>query len=342
MSEIHLIAPLQGALTPPLQLCSWQEYRHEYEDGSPPSVNRGLGLGVHLVWEPVDSLTLANRRYDILLSTQAGLQDVRTWRGLAQNFLDLYDLELGRRYFWKVVEYRRGRVSAESELSWFETHPQPPRWLSAHGIANLRDVGGWAAGPGRRVRQGRLFRSVELNNHFHLSPAAKRYLLQDLGIRTDLDLRGPDEKPAPALDPRRVGYINTPVDAYAEIAAPMSRAGFGRAFQTLADPARYPVLAHCWGGADRTGTLVFLLNGLLGVSPADLYHDYEATSLSGVGRRLATSFEFQEMLKVLAGYAPEGASLVKQIEGYLSEIGVTSAQIAAIRANLLEDLDQTS
>ena len=120
------------------------------------------------------------------------------------------------------------------------------------------------------------------------------------------------------------------------ITLPWSRAGFRLAFETLAQPERYPILVHCWGGADRTGTLVFLLNGLLGVAPDDLYHDYELTSLSGVGRRLATGEDFQNMLAVLQGYAPAGAPLVEQIEGYLGDIGVTPEQIAFLRAHLVE------
>ena len=323
-------------MTPPLQLCRWADVRAEYSEYVSPAVNRAFPATVHLVWESGDGIHLGNRRFAVRLSTQPGLENARAWDGLAQNFLDLSDLELGRRYYWQVTETRRGRVSAVSPLGWFETHPQPPRWLSAHGIANLRDAGGWAAGADKRVRQGRVYRSVELNNHFRLPRPARSYLLEDLKIRTDLDLRGPDEKPGPALDPRRVGYVNAPVDAYENITLDWSRQGFRLAFETLARPENYPVLVHCWGGADRTGSLIFMLNGLLGVAPDDLFHDYELTSLSGVGRRLATSPSFQEMLAVLRGFAPAGAPLVNQIEGYLAAIGVTPAQIETLRAELLE------
>jgi protein-tyrosine phosphatase len=335
-TEIRLLTPYSGEITPPLQLCRWQEYRHQYENGSTPSVNRGFAAAVHLVWEPSNGLSLGDRRYDVILATEPGLENGRSWKRLAQCFLDLHDLQLGTRYFWKVIEYKRRKVTAESAVGWFETHPSPPRWLSAHGISNLRDAGGWSAGPGKRIRQGLIYRSVEINNHYPLSSAGRRYLLEDLGVRTDLDLRGGEERPTPALDTNRVTYINAPVDAYDQITVPWSQDGFRLAFETLAQAERYPILVHCWGGADRTGTLIFLLNGLLGVSPDDLYHDYELTSLSGVGKRLTTSIQFQKMLDVLRSCAPKDAPLTQQIEGYLTQIGVTTQQIAALQAQLIE------
>ena len=41
------------------------------------------------------------------------------------------------------------------------------------------------------------------------------------------------------------------------------------------------VYFHCAGGADRTGTLAFLIEALLGVSESDLSKDYELTSFDG-------------------------------------------------------------
>ena len=50
------------------------------------------------------------------------------------------------------------------------------------------------------------------------------------------------------------------------------------------------IFFHCFGGADRTGTVAFLVEALLGVSESDMSKDYELTTYSSsrVGDRLRT------------------------------------------------------
>ena len=47
----------------------------------------------------------------------------------------------------------------------------------------------------------------------------------------------------------------------------------------------YALYFHCRIGADRTGTLAYLLEGLLGVSEEDRYRDYEMTVFFGLDER---------------------------------------------------------
>ena len=51
-------------------------------------------------------------------------------------------------------------------------------------------------------------------------------------------------------------------------------------FEYLAKADEQHVYFHCWGGADRTGVLGFLLNGILGVSYTDAIIDFELTTLT--------------------------------------------------------------
>ena len=96
------------------------------------------------------------------------------------------------------------------------------------------------------------------------------------------------------------------------------------------------MIIHCWGGADRTGTVIFLLEALLGMEEDMLMRDYELTSLSIWGKRDHTSDEFQEFLDILRDFSPSRMDLKSQIEGYLISIGISSKDIAAIRSNLIE------
>ena len=45
------------------------------------------------------------------------------------------------------------------------------------------------------------------------------------------------------------------------------------------------IFVHCRVGADRTGTLAYLLEGLLGVPDEYRYRDYELTSIAGLNDR---------------------------------------------------------
>ena len=62
-------------------------------------------------------------------------------------------------------------------------------------------------------------------------------------------------------------------------------------FAVLSDESNYPVYFHCNAGADRTGTLAFLIEGLLGVSYADTIRDFELTSFSKFGERLRSKVD---------------------------------------------------
>ncbi|HMN62195.1 MAG TPA: tyrosine-protein phosphatase, partial [Anaerolinea sp.] len=127
-----------------------------------------------------------------------------------------------------------------------------------------------------------------------------------------------------------------PLYAYRDIFYPAGMESIRRAFHVLSDSARYPVLIHCWAGADRTGTLAFLVNGVLGVALDDLIHDYELTSLSRAGLRLHTDQSFQEILQGLKAYAVKGDTLQERIRAYLLAAGVSPAELHSLAEILVE------
>jgi len=249
----------------------------------------------------------------------------------------VYHLHVGARYRWKVVARDpAGRRAAESPEWAFSTRQAPPRWIRVPGITNVRDIGGWTLPGGRRIRQGLLYRSSEMNGHVKIAEAGRRVFEDELGIRTDLDLRGSGEDPRPVLDPSVVRWVNIPVRGYGHIVEAPWRRAYKRIFNLLARRSRYPLVFHCWGGADRGGTLAFLLQALLGMRRADLLRDYEMTSLSLWGCRTRRSEYFKGLLRALRSFGPPGASLSGQAEAYLLDIGVTPDVQAAIRGILVE------
>lgn len=343
---IQLLSPSNDSLTPRLQEHHWPERKdavvaeirtigdpRKYPDRSRPRP-------VQFAWQPADP-NQNHALYDLLISRSSAFKDVQVISGVTGTEAEVPNLLLGERYYWKVIQRRDGAPTAESPAWSFCTHTAPPRWIHVPGISNVRDVGGWSIDGTSRVRQSLLFRSAELNTHITLSPEGERVLLEELGIRTDLDLRGTadDENPAPALDTASVTWELCPLYAYKDIFTPIGMDSIRRAFRVLADSARYPVLIHCWGGADRTGTLSFLVNGLLGVGLDDLIHDYELTSLSIMGLRLHTEEGFQEILAGLRGYGAEESTIQARIECYLLAAGVTAEDMQRICELLIEKVE---
>jgi hypothetical protein len=105
-------------------------------------------------------------------------------------------------------------------------------------------------------------------------------------------------------------------------------------FSTLAVKENYPIYMHCTGGADRTGTVSFLLNAMLGVSELECIQDYELTSFSVYEERNTRSGPYakyyEEFRAQLDAYA--GDTLQEKAEAYLIRIGVTKAEIDSIKA----------
>ena len=130
-------------------------------------------------------------------------------------------------------------------------------------------------------------------------------------------------------------------------------------FEVLADERNYPVYIHCNAGADRTGTVAFLINGLLGVSEADLIRDYELTSFSKVsGLRYRSEIkngDFTEigvmkndydnfvafgalMNAIKTNYGAEGGTLSYAIESFLTDyVGVSYEDIESLKRIMISD-----
>ena len=132
--------------------------------------------------------------------------------------------------------------------------------------------------------------------------------------------------------------------------------GIKGVFEAIANPDNLPVYIHCTAGADRTGTICYLINGVLGVEYEGLVQDFELTSFSEQGRRWRSSvknweFESSGVMQndeknfiafgqmhslMMQWYAPNGETLQKAIENYLTSVCDISMQtIYAVRENLL-------
>ena len=260
----------------------------------------------------------------------------------------LYNLYKATEYEWSVTaEYSDGRNTTESAS--FQTTALGPRVLEIDGIFNTRDVGGYLTKSGKRTKQGLLYRGGALNLHYakdgtiiypsDLTEKGKTVMSDELGIKTDLDLRGLGAESAYATESPipNANLVYSKIDGYAE--AFTQTENYKKIFSLFAKKESYPLYFHCTGGADRTGTVTFLLNGLLGVPEEELIRDYEFTTFSIYCKRSVQNAEFAGHFQAFRTglEAFEGEGLAKKVENYLLSIGVTEEELCSIREIFLGD-----
>ena len=200
---------------------------------------------------------------------------------------DIYNLIPGKHYHWKVTSSSGTYVDGGE----FETTGRR-RFLKVDNICNVRDLGGIPTADGKkRIRFGLVFRGGEMNG-YHQDYSDQycrintngRAALERAGIAAVLDLRTDSEALNITSSPlgEDVDYIRfTRANDYYYDKCWNSDV-YIQAMQWLIDRLREgkPVYFHCIYGADRTGTLAFLLEALLGVGENELAKDYELTSFS--------------------------------------------------------------
>jgi protein-tyrosine phosphatase len=164
----------------------------------------------------------------------------------------------------------------------------PVRHLRIPGTRNLRDVGGYPAGPGRRTRWRTLFRTDALDR----LPDRSVERLVSLGVRQVIDLRWPHElaaAPSAFVDHPEVAYRSIPLFEYGlpeaiGIAGSYRHALDARGDQlvaiarALAAPGGTPAIVGCTAGKDRTGVVIALLLAAAGVAPEVIADDYALTA----------------------------------------------------------------
>jgi len=282
--------------------------------------------------------------------------------------IPLANLEIGRDYYWRVSTVRRckwwdcgvrhgcaeSQQRAVSPIARFRTDPAAPRWIALEGrVANVRDLGGRVCTDGRRVRQGMIYRGQGLNDNSpngetpgrnRLTVEDVAYLTHDLRIRTDLDLRTDGETAYATVSPLgpSVQYIQRRSFCFAWIFFEENKRTMAENFRVFCNRANYPIYFHCIGGADRTGALAYMLNGVLGVDRHGLETDWEATFYPLLPD-FAPGFEgdnnwrrIQHIDAGLARYGDASSTLQQRIVFYLKDCGVTDDEIATFRAIMKE------
>ena len=263
----------------------------------------------------------------------------------------LTNFESDRDYAWSVERLERGKTSVCRAT--FKTSNDLPRFLNIPGVRNYRDFGGRVGRDGRRIRQGRIFRSAELNEGARqnggslfdasfevgknlITATGAQELRETFDIRTDLDIRSDKECAGMTKSPigGDVRWVHIPVRAYEYL--DNDHAALAQIFRVFTEEANYPITFHCAAGRDRAGSIATILGGLLGESEEDLYRDWAASALVKGG---ATPDWYDGLIKMLNSYS--GKTLNDRIEAFVRACGITSAEIERFRELMLEPHSST-
>ena len=205
----------------------------------------------------------------------------------------VYDIQPGltcyyKTYLYTVLMVDDGAITTEG----------PVRMIHVPSVRNVRDLGGWKTIDGRTVKYGKLFRGGELNGLHIADPDDIEHLLS-LGISAEIDLRAnyEEEHGVSAFGFKTDGEVGSDeVPAYlysndsgqlpAHLRQYVYLQRWRQQFEFILANLRVHrgVYIHCRWGADRSGYLSLLLEGLLGVPYDGLVKDYELSSFAAMDK----------------------------------------------------------
>lgn len=222
------------------------------------------------------------------------------------------------------------------------------RWIRTRNNSaeawNVRDLGGWSC-DGGTIKYGLLIRGGRI------TVADRDILVGKLGVQHEIDLRGKkDRDPSDGdvatesplggdvwftIADKAASYALTPVETWQLY------------LRCVIDAVthREPVYFHCTAGADRTGTLACMLEGLLGMSQSDIDKDYELTCFySGTGTdalaRRRNETDWTKLINAINA-VPGETFRDKCVHFAVGTCGMTMADINAFRAAMIDGTPET-
>lgn len=230
----------------------------------------------------------------------------------------------------------------EKEISTIKIRPTGSvRFINLEYVPNFRDMGGWET-PNGTTAYGKLFRGGEIRQPTPIEKLENDlYLLKKLGITLEVDLRT-DSEAGPIrtwqIRNNKLGCSQIEGAAYAQYdtnhyiqAIRLSNELYFKTVSALHDIITCInnggiVYFHCSAGADRAGTLAFMLGGLLGIDEGDLDKDYELTSFAyQQNMRYRTYAGYVEMKDYINRF--NGDTLQEKIYNWFLEAGFTSEEL---------------
>lgn len=201
-----------------------------------------------------------------------------------------------------------------------------------HWDLNMRDLGGLPC-DGGTVKYGKIIRGGAV---YTGDTETVRILHDEVGVRAELDLLGGHLENTTSVIGSDVDFCCPASDGTNWIYYDISKkASMREAFRFIFDSVKRNRMLyyHCQQGADRTGTLSVLIEGLLGVPQNQIDVDYELTSFSsdGNGLRKRNGAAYKSFITQTIYNLP-GSTFRDKIVNYIASLGFTAQEINEFRA----------
>lgn len=280
--------------------------------------------------------------YNFEIGLKSDLSDATSYVTF-DNSIELADLFVAKTYYYRITA-RGASQTVRSRIFNFKTAALP-RTITVPGTSNTRDIGGYFTLDGKyQVKQGMFYRGGAIGAD------GIDTLLNVYGIKTDLDVRGDGYGSSPLGS--SVNYVECLGPYYVNMARGLDmvwtnaeiREAVLKEIKTCAVKENYPIYLHCSLGRDRTGTLVFLINSLLGVGEKDLFMDFEISFMSASGTAdqqkpdamVSDGGAFDLLYDYMMNYST--GTLQENTEKFMLDLGISANEIASIREIMLEEI----
>lgn len=300
---------------------------------SKPEDGNDRPVPVQLSWSPV----AGSVAYRVTVSPKVGFEGECVRATVTKTSFGIENLRTGADYAWRVESaVADGAVSLVTN-GVFSTEANVVRWLHVPGVRNVRDIGGWTG-----LRQGRVYRGSQLNMldgyPVGMMPEGRQVLVRKLGVRTEIDFRAPTQNErGDFVNEGALGvrFLSRPIPPPPRLFDPDAAESYREALRVFAAADNYPIYMHCAAGAERTGLIAFMLEGLCGVPEEILAADIELTSFSCFKIRPRDLPRFRACIEKVRTY--RGDSLKDKFADFaVRGLGLLPEEVKAIQSNLMK------